>query len=179
MNDINPDLPSGYEYGFFAAYFAIIGVIIVISIVIAAAYYVVMAIALSTFFRKVGVKPWIAWVPFYNNWVWLEVGGQRGWLSLLSIVPYGGIVSAVFLYIGMYRSGIAFRKHGGYVVLGIFLPFVWAFILGSRAEVYQPELITAAGFPPPLAGYGSVAFNYASTEQPAPGYGTQPPSYQG
>jgi hypothetical protein len=174
MNDINPYPPGDYASS--AAALAILGAIILISVVIWLAIYVVMAIALMTFFRKVGVKPWIAWVPFYNTWVWLEVGGQRGWLVLLSIVPYAGIVTTVFLYIGMYRTGLAFRKPGAFLVLGIFLPFVWAFILGSRAEVYEPQLITAAGYPPPLAGYGSVVPNYANAEQPAPGYSGQPPT---
>ena len=85
------------------------------------------------------------------------MGGQKGWLSLLVLIPYAGIVTSIFLYIGMYRTGFAFRKDGSFVVLGIFLPFVWAFMLGSRDSVYQPELITQAGFPPPLAGYGSAA----------------------
>ncbi|MEP6481312.1 MAG: DUF5684 domain-containing protein [Rhodoglobus sp.] len=137
--------------------FAIYGVIIVVSLLFVLAFYVLMAIALSRFFAKVGVEPWIAWVPIYNTWKWLEVGGQAGWLSLLALIPYAGIVTSVFLYIGMYRTGIAFRKDGAFLVLGIFLPFVWAFMLAGQAEVYRPELIAQAGFPPPLAGYGSAA----------------------
>ena len=84
------------------------------------------------------------------------MGGQPGALSLLVLVPYAGIVTSVFLAIGMYRSGIAFRKDASWVVLGIFLPWVWLFLLGRQSEVYQPELITAAGYPPPRAGFGSV-----------------------
>ena len=129
---------------------------VAISLVIGLAYYVVMSLALSSFFHKVGVESWIAWVPFYSIWKWLEVGGQKGIWSLLALIPYGGIVTSVFLCIGMYRTGIAFRKDVGFLVLGIFLPFVWAFILGGRNEVYQPELLAQAGYPPPLAGYGSA-----------------------
>lgn len=134
---------------------AIYAVIIIVTLLFALAYYVVMSIALSQFFRKVGVEPWIAWVPYYNNWKWLEVGGQKGWLALLPLVG-GGIVTSVFLYIGMYRSGIAFGKDSGFLVLGIFLPFVWAFMLGRPQEQYHPEWIMAAGYPPPLAGYGAM-----------------------
>jgi hypothetical protein len=171
MDPYNPNGPSG---GPAAVFVAVFGALLLISLLVGVAVYVVTAIALSTFFRKVGVKPWIAWVPFYNTWVLLEVGGQRGWLALLSIIPYGSIVTTIFLIISMYRIGIAFRKHGGFVVLGVFLPFVWAFILGSRAEVYEPQLITSAGYPPPLAGYGSVVPNFANAEQPTPGYGARP-----
>ena len=129
---------------------------VAISFFIGLAYYVVMSLALSSFFRKVGVESWIAWVPFYSIWKWLEVGGQKGIWSLLALIPYGGIVTSVFLYIGMHHTGIAFRKDVGFLVLGIFLPFVWAFILGGRNEVYQPELLAQAGYPPPLAGHGSA-----------------------
>jgi vacuolar-type H+-ATPase subunit I/STV1 len=170
---MDPNDPNGYYSGdpglLIAAYFSIFFGVIVFSLLVGLAAYVVTALSLMSFFRKVGVRPWIAWVPVYNNWVWLEVGGQRGWLSLLSIIPYGGTISAIFLYIGMYRSGLAFGKTGGFLVLGIFLPFVWAFILGSRAEVYRPELITAAGYGLPLAGYGSVGYNYANAWS-APGW---------
>jgi hypothetical protein len=120
------------------------------------ALYVVMSIALSMFFRKVGVPGWIAWVPYYNNWKWLEVGGFPGWLALVGLIPGAGIVTSIFLYLGMWRTGIAFRKTGGFLVLGIFLPYVWLFILSSRNEEYHPEFIPMAGFPPPIAGYGSV-----------------------
>jgi hypothetical protein len=120
--------------------------------------YVLYGIALSMFFRKVGIESWVAWVPYYRYWKWLEVGGHPGAYVLFSIIPYGNIVTFVFIYIGMWHTGKAFGKDSGMLVLGIFLPFVWLFILASKDEVYRPELITAAGFPPPLAGYGSAAY---------------------
>ena len=120
------------------------------------ALYVVMSIALMKFFRKVGVAGWIAWVPYYNNWKWLEIGGFPGWLALVALVPGASIVTSIFLYMGMWRTGIAFRKGAGFLVLGIFLPFVWAFMLSARTEEYHPEFISMAGYPPPIAGYGSV-----------------------
>jgi Family of unknown function (DUF5684) len=140
----------------YGALIAIYLVAIFVAFLVLVAFYVVMAIALSRFFAKVGVEPWIGWVPIYGYWKWLEVGGQVGALSLLFLVPYANIVASVFLYIGMYRTGIAFRKDAAFLVLGIFLPFVWCFMLASQAEVYRPELIKQAGYPPPLAGYGSA-----------------------
>lgn len=154
---INPD--NGYVLGIILAVYA---VILLITLVLVVAYYVVMSLALSRFFAKVGVESWIAWVPFYSTWKWLEVGGQAGRFSLLSLIPYGGIVTSVFLYIGMYRSGIAFRKESGWVVLGIFLPFVWAFLLSRPQETYDPELIVRAGYSRPLAGFGSAGADSAA-----------------
>ena len=133
--------------------YLVIGVMLLVFI---AAFYVVMALALSKLFAKVGIEPWIAWVPFYSTWKWLELGGFAGWIALVSLIPYGSIVTSVFLYIGMYRTGLAFRKTGEYVVLGIFLPFVWAFLLARPQETYDPELIVQAGYSRPLAGFGSA-----------------------
>jgi len=132
------------------------GVAILVSLLFLVAYYIVMSLALSKFFRKVGVESWIAWIPVYSSWKWLEVGGFPGWLTLLSFIPGASIVVSVFLYMGMWRTGIAFRKDAGFLVLGIFLPFVWLFMLGGRETEYHPEYISMAGFPPPIAGYGSV-----------------------
>ena len=135
---------------------AIYGAFFLFSLVFAAAVYVLMALALSSFFKKVGVESWIAWVPIYNTWKWLEVGGQQGWLALISLIPYGSIVTAVFLYIGMYRTGIAFGRDTGFFELGLFLPLVWAFMLGQKDANYEPQRLAYAGYPPPLAGYGSA-----------------------
>ena len=169
------------DEGVYALIFAVYGIIIVGTLVFAAILYVVMAFTLMGFFRKVGVEPWIAWVPIYNNWKWLEVGGYQGWLSLIALIPYGSIVTSIFLYIGMYRTGIAFGKDGGYVVLGIFFPFIWAFLLGRPQEVYSPELRNAYGWPPPLAGYGAVPYAerpaYAAAQQQA--YAAQQQPYTG
>ena len=139
-----------------AAILALYAAFFLFYVVILAAYYVLMAFAYMSFFRKVGVEPWIGWVPIYNMWKWLQVGGQQGWFALLVLVPFGSYVYLVFNGIGMYRTGKAFGKDGSWVVLGLFLPFVWLFMLGSQKEVYHPEWNANLGWPPPLAGYGSA-----------------------
>ena len=138
------------------AFVAIVAITLIVTFVFVLAWYVIMAVALMTFFRKVGVEPWIAWVPLYSTWKWLEVGGQTGAFALFSLIPYGSIVTSVFLYIGMYRTGIAFGRDTGFFVLGLFLPFVWAFMLGQKDANYEPQRLAFAGYPPPLAGYGSA-----------------------
>ena len=136
---------------------------VVLTVVILIAVYVVMAATLMRFFRKVGVEPWIAWVPIYANWKWLEVGGQRGVYALFSLIPFGGNVTWILIYIGMHRTGIAFQRDTGFLVLGIFLPFVWAYMLGDEKAAYEPWRIAAAGYPPPLAGYGAVSSGTAGS----------------
>ena len=144
---------SGPGVAFWVAFVSIFAVTIGIALVLSLALYVVNAFALMSLFRKVGVQLWIGWVPYYNTGTVLELGGQLGPLALLSLVPYGGYVVLVFLAIAHHRTGIAFGKDTSWVVLAIFVPFVWAFLLGRDGEVYRPELITAAGYPPPKVGF--------------------------
>ena len=148
--DSNPDAQDILAL-VFAAYAVLFGFFLLM----AAAFYVIMALALSKLFAKVGIEPWIAWVPFYSTWKWLELGGFAGWISLLSLIPYGSIVTSVFLYIGMWSTGKAFRKDVGMLVLGILLPVVWLFVLGFGKDPYEPELIKAAGLTPPRVGRGA------------------------
>lgn len=153
MDDYNSYDSTGTALGIISIVYAItFGFLFLFYI----ALYVVMSLGLSKFFAKVGVQPGLGWVPVYNQWKWLEVGGFPGWLSLLVFVPGASIVTSVFLYMGMWRTGIAFRKSTGFLVLGIFLPFVWLFTLGGRNEEYHPEFISMAGYPAPIAGYGSM-----------------------
>jgi hypothetical protein len=133
--------------------------------------YVLYGIALMLFFRKVGVEPWIAWVPYYRYWKWLEVGGQNGAFVLFSLIPYGSVATFVFVYIGMWRTGKAFGKDVGMLILGIFLPFVWLFVLSGRNEVYHPEWLASYGYSPPRAGFGSVPPQATYTSPPPPAAG--------
>ena len=159
----------GYGNGSAAGLGIILAVFAIEAGIIALAYvveYILYGVALMLFFRKVGIDPRIAWIPVYRFWKWYEVGGQPGWWSIIGLVPYANIAASVFLCIGMWHTGKAFGKDAGMLVLGIFLPFVWLFVLASRNEVYRPEWVTAAGFPPPLAGYGSLQYAAAHPEEP-------------
>jgi hypothetical protein len=92
--------------------------------------YVFVSICLSKVFKKAGIKPWIAWVPFYNNWKFFEMGSFHGALSLLTLVPYAGTLAFMILYwISAYRIGLRFGKEGAFVLLSIFLSPVWLGIL--------------------------------------------------
>lgn len=120
--------PYYYDSGSAATDAATVGAIlslIVIGLVVAAAMYVVSAILIGRIFHKAGVESWKAWVPVYNGWVLLELGGQQGFWAVLALIPGVNIVSAVFMYIAMYHIGLKFGKEGAFVLLAIFLPLVW------------------------------------------------------
>ncbi|WP_066038864.1 DUF5684 domain-containing protein [Herbiconiux solani] len=150
-----------------AIFVTVMVVVYGLTLLLVIATWVVMAFALMALFRKVGVKPWVAWVPYYRTWVWLQLGGQPGWIALAPLVGLG-IATTVFLIIAIQRISVAFRRDTGFVVLGVFLPFAWAFILGGRDSVYEPGLLAWRGYPPPLVGYGSVVPNAATEPFAAP-----------
>ncbi len=101
------------------------GVFLFIFLIFALIAYAVGAWLLGRIFKKAGTPQWIAWVPVYNTWKLLELGGQQGFWAVLAIIPFVNIISAVFTYIAMYHIGKKFGKEDWFVLLAIFLPLVW------------------------------------------------------
>jgi hypothetical protein len=129
-----------YDYDTPEAQAATAGMIIffiLLSLIIAVGVYVLNAIMLGKIFKKAGVESWKAWVPVYNSWVTLELGGQQGWWSILAFIPLVNIVAAVFLYIAMYHVGLKLGKEGAFVLLAIFLPIVWLIWLAVDKSVWN------------------------------------------
>jgi len=87
--------------------------------------YAISAWLLGRIFKKAGVPQWIAWVPIYNSWKLLEIGGQPGFWAALGLIPFVNIVSIIFTYIAMYHIGKKLGKEDWFVVLAIFVPIVW------------------------------------------------------
>lgn len=109
-----------------AAAVTILMTLFVIVLIIAIGLYVFIALCLVKIFKKAGVdKPWAAWVPFYNHWKMLEIGGQQGYWAVLVIVPIVGIVSAVFTFMAQYKIGKSLGKSSEFVLFAIFLPYIW------------------------------------------------------
>lgn len=103
----------------FVIFFFFVGVFIGIAL------YVFIAVCLMKIFKKAGVQEWAAWVPFYNHWKLLEIGGQKGFWAVLTIIPLVNIVASVFLFIAQYHIGKKLNKGGEFVLWAIFLPYVW------------------------------------------------------
>lgn len=137
---------SSYDYSEPASAGAAVAFTVVaflIWLIFAAAAYVVYAIFLGKIFKKAGVKSWIAWVPFYNTWKLLEIGGQQGFWAVLAILPVVSIVSAVFMYIAMYHIGKKLGKEGPFVLLAIFLPIVWLIWLAIDKSTWNDKASSA------------------------------------
>ncbi|MGV9001536.1 MAG: DUF5684 domain-containing protein [Candidatus Saccharimonadaceae bacterium] len=100
-------------------------VFFVFTLLLAIGSYALFSYFLGRIFKKAGLPQWIAWVPIYNSWKMLEIGGQQGFWSVLAIIPFVNIAAAVFMYIAMYNIGLKLDKSGSFILLAIFLSPVW------------------------------------------------------
>lgn len=115
------------------------------------ASYVISAWLIGRIFKKAHTPQWIAWVPFYNTWKMLELGGQQGFWAVLAIIPVVNIVSAIFLYIAMYHIGLKLGKSGAFVLWAIFIPIVWYVWLAFDNSTWQNTAPSGTPVPqPPL-----------------------------
>lgn len=144
----------------------ILGIIVFI-ITIGLIAYIIISYLLSRIFKKAGVAGWKAWVPVYNTWVTLQLGGQKGWIALLLLAPLVvdiislapgaetatlylmiiavliSLTATVFLYIAMYKIGLHFGKEDYFVLWAIFLPIVWYAWLAFDQSVWKKSVVTA------------------------------------
>jgi hypothetical protein len=133
--------------------------------------YAFIAYLLSRIFKKAGVAQWKAWVPVYSQWTMLELGGQKGWWSLLycagflSLLPLGlnetsmvifnlltfllNVTGSVFMYMAMYKIGLKLDKEGYFVLWAIFLPIVWYIWLAFDDSRWETTTEAAAPQEPP------------------------------
>lgn len=122
---------------------AIIGIIVYL--VVIAGSYALSSWMLARIFRKAGVAQWKAWVPVYNLWILLEMGGQAGWWAVLSFVPVINIAALVFSCIAVYHLDAGFGKPGaGWLLLYIFVPIVWLIILAFDSSHWEPRRMEVA-----------------------------------
>jgi hypothetical protein len=117
---------------------------LLITIVATVILYVIVSLCLMTIFKKAGVKnAWAAWVPYYNSWKTLQIGGQQGFWAILSVIPIVNIVAAVFLYIAMYHIGKKLGKSDAFILFAIFIPIVWYIWLAVDDSEWNDAASTA------------------------------------
>ena len=109
---------------------AVVAVFFTFMLLIVVASYAISAFLLGRLFKKADVPQWIAWVPIYNTWKLLEMGGQQGFWAILGLIPFVGFVSLVFIYIAMFNIGKKLGKDDWFILLAIFVPVVWLIWLG-------------------------------------------------
>lgn len=136
-------------------------VMIIVPLITIAISYVVYALILSRLFKKAGVKTSIAWIPFYNQWKFLEIGDQKGfWI----FVP---IASIIFQYIAMYNIGKKLGKEDWFIALAIFFPYVWFPLVAFDKSVWNGAEASVANQMPTAPPNATVPENNNPNIHPA------------
>jgi hypothetical protein len=135
-------------------------------IVLLAGIYVISSWFLSKIFVKAGEPAWKGWVPVYNSWTFLELGGQAGWWALVAFVPFVGIASSVFICIAAYNIGLRFGKTGVWLVLYILVPYVWWGILAFDSSRWNPNPLQGIFVAPDWARPVSPVLRYVPQQRP-------------
>ena len=91
-------------------------------------------------FRKAGIKPWKALVPYYNTWVMVEKMPLKKYWFFLQFIPIVGQFITIWIY-------IRFVEHFGRFSLlhhaaAVFVPFIYFPYLGySKNERYSGNAV--------------------------------------
>ncbi len=145
-----PASPSEIE----AAAGITVAVIAIFAIFALAASYVVTSLLYMGIFKKAGLKPSIAWIPFYNVWKFFELGGQKGVLMLTGLIPiFGSIVFLVFSIMAAYNIGLKLGKSAAFVLLYVFLGPIWFLALIFDSSKWDDSLGEASLAEGTIIGY--------------------------
>lgn len=93
------------------------------------AIYVYVALAWSTIAKKLKYsRPWLAWIPFANLAMILQLGGFHwAWIFLILIPFFGWVAFFVIIILSIWRV-YERRKYPGalsLICLAQFIPFLW------------------------------------------------------
>ncbi|MGO4650233.1 DUF5684 domain-containing protein [Arthrobacter sp. 2RAF22] len=133
---------------------AVVALIVVLELLLFAPLYVGGTLAWMDVFRKAGYPGWAAFVPFYNSWVLVKIGGRPESNFWLQFIPYAGLYWAILSLNNVSRS---FGKDAGYTVGLFFLAWVFASMLShGQARYWGPSYVDPSfayrGYPQP-GGY--------------------------
>ena len=140
MYNYNTDQSYGYRgyshnVGADAAFGISILSLLTIALVAAIAGYVISSLLYMLIFKKAGIDTKKAWIPFYNRWIFFELGGQEGWKSLLTFIPYVGIViSLIFEIAAVAEISKKLDKPPYWAILFLFAAPIWFLILGLNSS---------------------------------------------
>lgn len=161
------DYNYGYSYSADEVAATGLGIMVVLMVVFFALIfgYVINSLFHMLIFKKAGLKASTAWIPFYSQWKFLELGGQPGWTMLLNFIPFFGTVAyVVFLAMAAYNIGLKLEKQGAFVILFILFAPAWYLVLGLDNSQWDDSLGQPSLAEGTILGYATEEEVVAETE---------------
>lgn len=115
-------------------------VVVMISLIMGLIGYIINSIFLGMVFKKAGISAGKAWIPVYNYWKTLEIGGQQGFWAIFSLVPVANLVWLIMNYIAIHNINKKIGYDVGMTVLAIFLPLIWVIVAAISKNPWNESL---------------------------------------
>lgn len=109
--------------------------------IIVLAVVVLIIAAWWKIFEKAGEEGWKAIIPIWNVLVLLKIVGRDWWWIILMLIPIVGFIVWIIVSIDLAKS---FGRGIGFAIGLIFLPYIWALILGFGSDTYRGPAAKAA-----------------------------------
>jgi len=104
---------------------AILAFVLLIAVLIGVGLYVYTALAWMTIAKKLKhPHPWLAWIPFANIAMILQLGGFHWALTFLLLIPILGWIAVFVLVIIATWKAFEKRKYPGWFSLAMIIPQV-------------------------------------------------------
>ena len=98
------------------------------------AIYVLVVAGWWMIFTKAGEEGWKAIIPIYNLIVLMKIIGREWWWIILLFIPIVGFVIWIIVSLDLSKS---YGRGTGFALGLIFLPMIFALILGFGADTYR------------------------------------------
>lgn len=153
----------------FGGLFAALGVFAIIFLTFFVILFVLYIVGRWKLFKKAGKNGWEAIIPFYNDWVYVEIAGLNYWWFFLVIattianiidVDYlssiASIASLVGLFFCNYNISMKLHKDVAFAILMTIFPFIMMPIIGLSDNYKWDDSVV-------VSSNGPIADNKAST----------------
>ncbi|MBS1908221.1 MAG: FHA domain-containing protein [Actinobacteria bacterium] len=105
------------------------------------------AAALSKLFPRLGGEGWKGWAPVLNEAEILAQGGKPAWGVVFFFIPVVQLYGLYLKIVAAHRINKRFRHGGGFTLLAIILPPLWATLLATGRDPVADRTGTGSGSP--------------------------------
>lgn len=165
-------ISNDYDY---SGIFGFLGGILILILLLSVAFSIIQIVALWKLYKKAGKNGWEAIIPFYNNWILVEISGLDWWWFLLFFAPtilpflglgvFGWIAYLITIFNCYYNLAKKFDRDLGFAIcLTLFAPICIPIAAFSKNFVYNKNITVSNNgvFPSSLKNNNSNSNYYTN-----------------